>query len=253
MHPLAKYLRDLYDIYRTGAPTPEPSYYGALEGLLNEIGKTLKPRVRYVPNLANRGAGIPDGGLFTSDQFERASVVEPVLHQFPERGVVEVKSASQDIYLTARSPQIAKYWQLYGLVMVTNYREFILIGKDPGGQIATMERYSLANDEAGLWELARAPQRAVEIHGERLIEYLRRALLHKAPLSAPEDVAWFLASYARDAKARIERVDLPALNAIRQALEEALGVQFQGERGEHLFRSTLVQTLFYGMFSAWVL
>jgi hypothetical protein len=37
------------------------------------------------------------------------------------------------------------------------------------------------------------------------------------------------------------------------ALEEALGLKFEGEKGEHFFRSTLVQTLFYGVFSAWVL
>ena len=37
------------------------------------------------------------------------------------------------------------------------------------------------------------------------------------------------------------------------ALEEALGVKFEGERGAAFFRSTLVQTLFYGVFSAWVL
>ena len=36
-------------------------------------------------------------------------------------------------------------------------------------------------------------------------------------------------------------------------MEEALGVQFEGERGAAFFRSTLVQTLFYGVFSAWVL
>lgn len=30
-------------------------------------------------------------------------------------------------------------------------------------------------------------------------------------------------------------------------------MKFHGERGEHFFRSTLVQTLFYGIFSAWVL
>ncbi len=66
-------------------------------------------------------------------------------------------------------------------------------------------------------------------------------------------MAWFLASYARDARARIEESDLPALGVVREALEEALGIQFEGERGEHFFRSTLVQTLFYGVFSAWVL
>ena len=36
-------------------------------------------------------------------------------------------------------------------------------------------------------------------------------------------------------------------------MEDALGVRFEEERGEAFFRSTLVQTLFYGVFSAWVL
>jgi predicted helicase len=54
-------------------------------------------------------------------------------------------------------------------------------------------------------------------------------------------------------KARIEDIDLPALTAVRTALEEALGVTFEGRKGDRFFRSTLVQTLFYGIFSAWVL
>ena len=40
---------------------------------------------------------------------------------------------------------------------------------------------------------------------------------------------------------------------MRAALEVSLGMKFEGERGEAFFRSTLVQTLFYGIFSAWVL
>ena len=40
---------------------------------------------------------------------------------------------------------------------------------------------------------------------------------------------------------------------LRSALEDALGVKFEDERGAAFFRSTLVQTLFYGVFSAWVL
>jgi hypothetical protein len=68
-----------------------------------------------------------------------------------------------------------------------------------------------------------------------------------------DDVAWFLASYARDALARIGLHELPALASLRKALEEALSLTFEGEKGEHFFRSTLVQTLFYGVFSAWVL
>ncbi|MCX7886231.1 MAG: DNA methyltransferase, partial [Verrucomicrobiae bacterium] len=86
------------------------------------------------------------------------------------------------------------------------------------------------------------------------IEYLKRVMLHAATLAAPQDVAWFLASYARDARIRIEQQpDLPALAAVRRALEEALGMTFSSGKGEHFCRSTLVQPLFYGIFSAWVL
>ena len=72
-------------------------------------------------------------------------------------------------------------------------------------------------------------------------------------MTNPKDVAWFLASYARDALFRVEQQkELPALQTVRSALEEALGMKFTDEKGEHFFRSTLVQTLFYGVFSAWV-
>jgi hypothetical protein len=39
----------------------------------------------------------------------------------------------------------------------------------------------------------------------------------------------------------------------RSGLEEALGLKFEDEKGEHFFRSSLIQTLFYGVCSAWVL
>ena len=83
---------------------------------------------------------------------------------------------------------------------------------------------------------------------------LKRVFLHAAPLNTPRDVAFFLGSYARDARSRVEHAgDLPALAAVRLALEEAVGMRFEAEKGEHFFRSTLVQTIFYGVFSAWVL
>ena len=90
--------------------------------------------------------------------------------------------------------------------------------------------------------------------GAGLGEYLLRALSHRAALVEPRDLAWLLASYARDGLARVEAAgEAPSLAAVRGALEEALGVRFEGERGAAFFRSTLVQTLFYGVFSAWVL
>ena len=90
--------------------------------------------------------------------------------------------------------------------------------------------------------------------GAALGEYLSRVLSHRAALAEPKDLAWLLASYARDGLARVEAAgDAPSLKAVRSALEEALGVHFDGEKGARFFHSTLVQTLFYGVFSAWVL
>ena len=90
--------------------------------------------------------------------------------------------------------------------------------------------------------------------GAGLGEYLCRALSHSASIVEPKDLAWLLASYARDGLARVEAAgDAPSLHAVRSALEEALGVRFEGDKGAAFFRSTLVQTLFYGVFSAWVL
>ena len=247
------YVRNLTQIRSTGAGVPETSYYGALETLLNEIGKTLKPRVRCVLTLANRGAGNPDGGLFTSNQFEKASDTDPLPGQPPERGVIEVKPTGDDAWVTAKGKQVSKYWGKYGLVLVTNYRDFVLVGKDSNGQPLKLETYRLASNESEFWILAGHPHRAAELHGQRFIEYLKRVILYAAPLCNPKDLAWFLASYARDAKSRIEDVELPTLAAVRKALEEALGLKFEGKKGEHFFRSTLIQTLFYGVFSAWVL
>ncbi len=92
-----------------------------------------------------------------------------------------------------------------------------------------------------------------EAQGERFAEYVKRVMLHAAPLTRPQDVAWFLASYARDARARLTGTELPALAGIRTAMEDGLGLRFEGEKGDHFFLSTFLQTLFYGIFSAWVL
>ena len=90
--------------------------------------------------------------------------------------------------------------------------------------------------------------------GTALAEYLGRALSHRATLSEPRDLARLLASYARDGLSRVEAAgERPSLDALRTALEEALGVKFEGDKGAAFFHSTLVQTLFYGVFSAWVL
>ena len=253
MTPLESYLRELRDIRSSGAALKEPSYYPSLSNLLNEVGKTLKPKVRCIMNIANRGAGLPDGGLFTSDQFQKASAAEPLPSQSPARGVIEVKGTGDDAWVTADGPQVSKYWGKYRQVLVTNLRDFVLVGQDVEGKPAILETYRLAESESAFWVAAATPRAFAQKHSERFLEYLRRVLLHAAQLAAPEDVARLLSSYARDAKARLDAEELPALATVREALEDSLGLKFEGDKGEHFFRSTLVQTLFYGVFSAWVL
>ncbi len=65
------YLAHIGEVRSTMSNAPETSFYPALERLLTAIGKTLSPKVRCVINLSNRGAGLPDWGLFSADQFRR--------------------------------------------------------------------------------------------------------------------------------------------------------------------------------------
>jgi hypothetical protein len=203
--------------------------------------------------LRTRAQVLPDGGLFTPDQFQKRAKGELIEGQLPSRGCIEVKSTQENIDAIAESEQVRRYLGRYRQVLVTNYRDFILVGLDGNGNLVKCERFTLSPTEAEFWKAAAHPRVTANELGERFIEYLKRVMLHAAPLALPKDVAWFLASYARDAKARIESSNLPALLTVRSALEEALGLKFEGEKGEHFFRSTLVQTLFYGVFSSWVL
>ena len=57
MSPVEAYLHALHAIRASGSAVPETSYYGTLETLLNEVGRTLKPRVRCVINIGGKGAG----------------------------------------------------------------------------------------------------------------------------------------------------------------------------------------------------
>ena len=253
-HPVETYLQSLRDIHSTGGGTAEESYYGALESLLNEIGASLKPAVRCVAQLRNIGAGEPDFGLFTSNQFQRAGDERPIEGLSPERGVVEAKPWTDDVFTIAEGRQVADYWRKYRLVLVTNYRDFVLIGRDAEGKQVRLEFLQMVESETAFRAALAHPRKTAEEQGDRLVEFLKRAMLHAAPLTDPEDLAWFLASYAREARARVEAAaGLPALEGLKKGLEEALGMKFEGDKGEHFFRATLVQTLFYGVFSSWVI
>ena len=246
-----EYLAELRRLRASGGATGERSTYTPLANLLQSVGSTLRPKVYCVVELTDQGAGHPDLGLYAARQVQRGS---PRKGQGPERGVVEVKPPGDDAWLTADSDQVSRYWDRYRLVLVTNTRDFVLLGEDSEGRAAKLETFRVAESEDAFEDLLARPRASARDVGAALGEYISRALSHRATLSDPGDLASLLASYARDGLARVEASGgSSSLSALRSALEEALGVRFEGERGEAFFRSTLVQTLFYGIFSAWVL
>ncbi|MCC6625811.1 MAG: N-6 DNA methylase [Chloroflexi bacterium] len=249
--PVEQYLTSLG--WFLGVGVAETSGYGALQALLDAAGETLRPRVRCVLHPRNRGSGLPDGGLFTVEQLT-GHAGDRFPSPLPARGAVEVKGPADDLAALARSAQVRRYLGEYRLVLLTNYRAFLLVSVDDGGRPEPLEGYVLAAGEGEFRRVLAQPQPAVDAHAGRLLDFLRRALLHAAPLTRPDDLAWLLAAYAREARARVEaQGNLPTLASVRRALEQSLGITFTGERGDRFFRSTLVQTLFYGIFAAWVL
>jgi hypothetical protein len=248
-YTVAQYIAELRAIRSTGSATAETSYYPPLSQLFNFAGQSLKPVVLFSTQLRDSGAGVPDGGFFPQPKRQHRNT-EPEPLQNPERGVVEIKPADCNLDTLSADPQILRYLRQYSLVLITNLRQFRLLELAPSGAVQVLERYTLADTPADLW---RAPLSAFARHKDLLPDFLARVMLYRAPLVQPKDVAWLLASYAREARARAEDHPLSSFEAVKAALQESLGMRFEGEKGEHFFRSTLVQTLFYGIFSAWVL
>lgn len=253
MHPVEIYLKDLRDNRNLGAGTAETSNYGILQNLLKTVGEKLKPKVLPVPQLKDKGAGFPDFGLFTQDQIpKKGPQPELAQGQLPGRGVIEVKAVKDDSWVTAQGAQVSKYWGKYGQVLVTNYRDFVFIGKDAEGHPRKLETFRFADNEAAFWDMAAHPRKAAAERGDALVQFLERCLLQGAPLTDPKALAALLAAYAWEAKERVDRsTHLPALDALQSSFEKALGISFDAKEGRAFFHSSLVQTLFYGVFSAW--
>ena len=244
------YFADFRRVRASGSATGERSSYGPLAVLLDAVGATLRPKVFCIQEPADQGAGHPDFGLYAGRQVQKGRVREG---QLPERGVVEVKAPDEEASATAEGDQVRRYRSRYGLVLVTITREFVLVGEDGAGGPTKLESFKLAANAEEFLRRLQKPRAFARDVGAGLGEYLARALSHRAALAEPKDLAWLLASYARDGLNRIEVAgDAPSLKVVRKALEDALGVHFEGDRGAAFFRSTLVQTLFYGVFSEFV-
>ncbi len=244
---LKPYLAALRENHALGVK--ETSSYGALQTLLDSVGAGLKPSVRCILHPASQGAGLPDGGLFPREQLQPLGQgFDPAkaLQMLPARGVLEVKGTGANLQTLIASEQVGKYLAKYRKVICTNYREFAII-EQQGETAHTLEVFSLEASEAAFWAATGDLNAFCKKHEESFRAFLERALLYGAPLATPEAVAAFMASCAREAKVRVDRADVPALDKVKSSLEAALNVTFREARADAFFRSSLVQTLFYGV------
>ena len=83
-------------------------------------------------------------------------------------------------------------------MLVTNTRDFVLVGEDAQGNAVKLETFRLAESEQAFLSKLETPRPSHAIVGAGLGEYLCRALSHSASIVEPKDLAWLLASYARD-------------------------------------------------------
>jgi len=244
--PLLRYLEALQAVRRTQKATPETSFYGALQNLLTEIGEDFDPELFASPQLKNDGSGAPDFGIFDN-------------HSTTPRLVVEVKPTKDDIYDTASGKQVSKYWGRYGFVLVTNFREFLLVARVQEGVGAEARwseprvelRYRISPTSEAFWRST--PAALAKEHEQGLTDFLEGVFARPSPITRPRDLAADLARYAREAKRRLARHSIDDLKPLQDAFESALGLSFEDAKGLDFFRSSLVQTLFYGLFSGWML
>jgi len=216
---LTAYRTALQTIHDSGRATDERSYYSAVVVLFNAIGAALTPRVVALHDVADRASiGHPDFLL----QVETTKDI---------RAAVKVKGAAHELDAIIASEQVRRYLSHHDPTLVTNLREFALVRLSRNKTPEVVMRHTFAGNEAAFW-LASPPTLARD-HAERFGDFLVTAMTWDAVVKRSVDLA-------------------EALAGLRNALSNALGLQFVGDEGEHFFRSLLVQTLFYGLFSAWV-
>jgi hypothetical protein len=135
---IESFFTDLRDTHISGVGVKETSYYPYLSNLLNFMGKTLKAKVRCIIHPHNIGAGLPDGALITADQKSKAD--DPLAEgMIPSRGVLEIKAPDEDVQKIAGSEQVAKYLTKYGLVVVTNLRQWVIVARVKGEPLTVNE------------------------------------------------------------------------------------------------------------------
>jgi hypothetical protein len=100
--------------------------------------------------------------------------------------VEAIAGLAEQTWQTADGAQASKYFGHYRLVLITNYREFRLIGADVDGKAAEYEKYTFANDATAFWGMRKRPPMTMGSILPRMAEYISRARAYAATAAAFE-------------------------------------------------------------------
>jgi hypothetical protein len=234
--------------------TTEPSYYPAIKALLSKMldRENLPFEVRASTSESRVGGGHdqPDFALYDG---QGDYLVAPG----------EVKLPSDDIKAIAfseeRNDQIGRYLAQTGVVLISNVRGFglLTVRRDaPRTEPRIAPDYRILEQVVELWPSKSSLEQRRAIPAEAIEELyllLETAVTRYAPIAEPESLAKILARQAKRAKARLPVEFTQAVRGLADDFGQALGVTFEGEEGEEFFRSSLIQTVFYGLFAGWTL
>lgn len=233
--------------------TREETYYPAIKevfaAILKEEKLPFEPRVNTKQERAGGGQDLPDVALYDGPGQSLVVCGEVKL---PAAEIEQIASS------TDQKDQVGRYLAQSRVVLLCNVRAFGLLTVDPkwmgAGPVPPAHRR--LEQVAELWPSVSALKQGKPVSEtgmRQLTEILEAAVTRYATIVEPESLARILARQARQAKADLPKQFSQAVRGLLDDFGKALGVSFEGEDGEEFFRSSLIQTAFYGLFAAWAL
>jgi Type ISP C-terminal specificity domain/Eco57I restriction-modification methylase len=231
----ADYLADCAEVVRLGtAATKELSYYPAVRKLIETL--IAEHGFGGLTSPAARDDRYPDLAIYESDS---AVLVLPG----------EVKDASFDIAEMLRLPQAKRYAELFGggHVLLTNLWQFTWAELGPGGELEERETIALSSSSRVFESSRPTPLSGA---ADRLVNMLLAATASRPTIKEADLVARLLAHHAKAMVDAIEKTPNSAklLSNLSDAFRDGLGMDLDAS----FFVSTVVQTLVYGLFAAWL-
>ncbi len=220
---LKEYLESIKDItLQSNEPTHRPFLYNLLNRLKNHFNKEFK--IEHEP--------------------ERKQGSQPdfrISHQGLNIGYIENKRVGTNLNQLLKSDQILKYLELNPNLMLTNYLNFVWVGKDENNEPLIKRKISVASLDELSKSLKPKPQTERD-----LIEFFRGFFNHEAaPITNAKDFATHLSprtKYLKDALITYQKDD--QVSSIFKNFKEYLYEELSFEDFSDAFAQTLTYSLF---------